>query len=188
MDNEQSRLFPKEYYEILSILGISENEFSHKEIQYINKWEDKLEFPLDVIIEACKMATSISRRHVTFDYIDKLLLAWYNQNIKNVEDLRRELDKEKKDIEKRQKVGHYTSNDRSTNKKDYSKIKHCPFCGGTASLSANYSNRFETWFINVMCEECGSQGKTYTSNEHPEKENWDNDSCKNAINAWNMRT
>ncbi|MCR5228445.1 MAG: DnaD domain protein [Eubacterium sp.] len=185
MSNEESSL-SNDYLEIFSILGISRKKFAPIELQYINKWTNDYEFTLDVILEACKKAVSIGR-NVSFSYIDGILRHWYQNNLKSLEEIEKYTESRKDDSKSGQKVGHHTTNDRSSNKVDHSEIKRCPFCGATASLSANYSNRFETWFINVMCEECGSQGKTYTSNDHPENYNWDNDSCKNAINAWNKR-
>ena len=185
MSNEESSL-SKDYLEILTIIGISRTKFAPIELKYINKWTNDYGFTLEVILEACKKAVSIGR-NVSFPYIDGILVYWYQKDLKTIEDIEKYTESRRNDSKSVQKVGHYTSNDRSSNKVEYSKIKLCPFCGGIASLSANYSNRFETWFINVMCEECGSQGKTYTSNEHPENENWDSDSCRNAINAWNKR-
>ena len=67
------------------------------------------------------------------------------------------------------------------------KIKACPFCGGTAYLNSNYSNRTRSFFVMCKCDVCGSQGKTYQCNSSPVDDNWDNASCDSAIRAWNMR-
>lgn len=67
-------------------------------------------------------------------------------------------------------------------------IKKCPFCGGSACLNSNYSNRSRSYFVYVRCDICGAQGKVYRSQEEPAAANWNNTECNDAINAWNMRT
>jgi hypothetical protein len=67
-------------------------------------------------------------------------------------------------------------------------ILHCPHCGGDACLNQNYNYRKRTYFVYVKCEMCGAQGKTFTSEEEPQAAGWDNQPCRRAINAWNMRT
>ena len=49
-------------------------------------------------------------------------------------------------------------------------LKHCPFCGGTATVWQNYGG---LWF--VSCDECGcSLGEDFETEE-------------NAIDGWNTR-
>lgn len=67
-------------------------------------------------------------------------------------------------------------------------IKKCPFCGGVACLSSNYSYKTRSYFVYVKCDICGGQGKTYRSEGDPAAESWANVACYDAINAWNMRT
>lgn len=67
-------------------------------------------------------------------------------------------------------------------------IKACPHCGGSACLTANYSYKIRKFFVFVKCDICGSQGKIYNSAEDPASESWNNQACKDALNAWNMRT
>ena len=66
-------------------------------------------------------------------------------------------------------------------------IKPCPHCGGSACLNQNYSYRKRTYFVLVKCDICGAQGKIYNSEEEPAAAGWDNQPCRDAINAWNMR-
>lgn len=66
-------------------------------------------------------------------------------------------------------------------------IKACPHCGGTACLTSNYSYKTRTYFTFVKCDICGAQGKTYSSNEEPAAADWNNNACRDAISAWNMR-
>lgn len=67
-------------------------------------------------------------------------------------------------------------------------LKRCPHCGGTASLNANYSYKTRSYFVFVKCDICGAQGKVYNSETEPAAAEWDNISCTDAVNAWNMRT
>lgn len=67
-------------------------------------------------------------------------------------------------------------------------IKSCPHCGGAAWLNSNYSYKCRTYFVFVKCDICGAQGKAYNSKEEPAAADWDNQPCKDAIAAWNMRT
>lgn len=67
------------------------------------------------------------------------------------------------------------------------KIKACPHCGGTAFLNANYSYKTRSYFTYVKCDICGAQGKIYNSEEEPAAAGWDNQPCRDAIAAWNMR-
>lgn len=67
------------------------------------------------------------------------------------------------------------------------KINICPHCGGTACLNANYSYKTRSYFTFVKCDICGAQGKAYSSEEEPAAAGWDNEPCRAAISAWNMR-
>lgn len=66
-------------------------------------------------------------------------------------------------------------------------LKRCPFCGGEATLTANYSYKTRAFFVMGKCSFCGSQGKIYNSNEDPEEAGWNNNACTDAVRAWNMR-
>ncbi len=66
-------------------------------------------------------------------------------------------------------------------------IKTCPFCGGRACLNSNYSYKTRSYFVFVKCNVCNAQSKPYYSPDEPEKVGWKNDSCNDAIEAWNLR-
>ena len=63
----------------------------------------------------------------------------------------------------------------------------CPFCGGNAELNAKYSKTTDTYFIFTMCEECHAQTRGIPSREHPEKNGWESEECKEAVELWNRR-
>lgn len=67
-------------------------------------------------------------------------------------------------------------------------IKGCPHCGGTACLNSNYSYKCHSYFVFVKCDICGAQGKVYNSEREPAADEWQGQSCIDAIKAWNMRT
>jgi hypothetical protein len=70
------------------------------------------------------------------------------------------------------------------------KIKRCPFYGGDATLFRTISQgRWQAqYYTRVMCDICGSQGKSYRSSDDPADGNWETYECYQAICAWNMRT
>lgn len=67
-------------------------------------------------------------------------------------------------------------------------IKTCPNCGGSSCLTQSYSYKSRLYFAYVKCSICGAQGKVFASKEEPAAEDWDNEACNGAIDAWNMRT
>lgn len=66
-------------------------------------------------------------------------------------------------------------------------IKNCPHCNGAAVLQSNYSSRYRAYFIFCKCTLCGAQGKTYSSKDNPVDEEWNTQTCEDAVAAWNMR-
>lgn len=69
----------------------------------------------------------------------------------------------------------------------YEPIKPCPHCGCEAFLTARYSPKIKGWFVFVQCEECKSQGRTFTNWTDPAADDWNTNACLFAIDAWNMR-
>lgn len=66
-------------------------------------------------------------------------------------------------------------------------LKKCPHCGGTACLHSSYSYKARKYFVFAKCDVCGSQGKLFTSEDSPAESEWNNVSCNDAVNAWNLR-
>lgn len=66
-------------------------------------------------------------------------------------------------------------------------LKPCPHCGGKAYLHGSYAQKLKLWFVNVRCDVCESQGKTFTTKENPENSEWSNSECDSAADAWNLR-
>lgn len=66
-------------------------------------------------------------------------------------------------------------------------IKKCPHCGGTARLKSNFSVVQSKYFIWVSCDVCGARSRAYKEREDPATNDWETESCKNAVDAWNLR-
>lgn len=66
-------------------------------------------------------------------------------------------------------------------------IRECPHCGGEAALCYKYSLKTDSYLVFCKCQLCGAQGRVYSSKECPEDENWESQTCKRALEAWNMR-
>lgn len=67
------------------------------------------------------------------------------------------------------------------------KIKDCPHCNGGGSLRQSYNRKEAVFFVYVRCDKCGAVGSKYICDEEPAATNWNNQACKDAIAAWNMR-
>ena len=67
-------------------------------------------------------------------------------------------------------------------------IKPCPHCGGTACLTANYSEKIHRYFLFVKCDICGAQGRTFCTAISAGLPGWKENACTDAVKAWNMRT
>lgn len=77
---------------------------------------------------------------------------------------------------------------RRNNRNTMQIMKKCPHCDGAAALTQNYNYRQRQYFVFVKCLVCGAQGKSYTSETEPAADEWSNESCYLAVEAWNMRT
>ena len=67
------------------------------------------------------------------------------------------------------------------------KLKPCPFCGGDAYLNQRYNSRGRVNMIFAQCDFCGSRGRIFSSYTDAAEDNWQNDACVKATNAWNKR-
>ncbi len=172
------------YTEIFTALGFTSRTIpAPVEKAYINKWTGQYGFSKEIIIEACNRAALQNPSKATFPYVNGILTLWHQKGIKTKDELKHF------EEQKYSQKGHLIINDQFKTE-EFNKLytaKPCPFCGESASLYANYSEKFEAYFVAVKCIKCGSQGKTFVSNEHPEKDNWNNEICQSAVNAWNNR-
>ncbi|HAE44785.1 MAG TPA: DNA replication protein DnaD [Lachnospiraceae bacterium] len=95
--------YNKDYYAIFKALGIQSHSPISAEIQIMDKWMHTYHFTMDMIREACTR-TIMNTAKPTLAYADKILTRWYNDNIKSLEDVKREDENHQKKQSKDRKV------------------------------------------------------------------------------------
>lgn len=79
--------YNKTCYSILSAFGIKGRGPATSELDFIKKWTDTCGFDLSIILEACNRTMSAIHQP-SFEYTDKILSNWHNQNVKTLSDIR----------------------------------------------------------------------------------------------------
>ncbi|OOO00743.1 MAG: hypothetical protein ATN35_00030 [Epulopiscium sp. Nele67-Bin004] len=72
------------YYEILKRAGISTQNISPAQREYLERWVTT--YRMEIILNACDRAT-IQADRPNLNYIDKILTNWYDQGVRIVEDI-----------------------------------------------------------------------------------------------------
>ncbi len=83
----QTSLFSNKYYPVMRAFGICDHSPAEIERRYINKWLDKFGFPMEIIIEACNR-TIAALHKPSFQYADKILTDWQEQNVRTPADIK----------------------------------------------------------------------------------------------------
>ncbi|WP_058486517.1 DnaD domain protein [Defluviitalea phaphyphila] len=117
VEKAQARIktFNTNYREIMKALGLNDRNPAPSEIEYMDRWLNALNIPLEIILEACKR-TIIQTQKPSFQYIDSILNNWNKNKVKSIKDI------EKLDnayIKKKSMQNTPSSNDK--NKQYYSK-------------------------------------------------------------------
>lgn len=76
----------KDYKEILNALGQSNNP-APAEIEFMNKWLNHLNFPLEIILEGCDLTVLSTDKH-RFKYLNGILEKWKEKNVSTIEDIK----------------------------------------------------------------------------------------------------
>lgn len=76
------------HYAVMKALGISGRSLIPAESAYIEKWNKELGFGQDMITEACSR-TVLAIHQPNFDYADRILTRWFQQNIQTRADIRK---------------------------------------------------------------------------------------------------
>jgi DnaD/phage-associated family protein len=98
----RTETFNKKYFHIMKALGIGNRTPTARQIAFMDKWFNTYKFDLELIIEACdKTINSINKPE--FGYTDKVLSNWLNQNVKTLEDVK------KQDLIHKSKQNNYTN-------------------------------------------------------------------------------
>lgn len=71
---------------VLNYLGIKDTNIMKPQENMLNKWIESFNFPLDIIFKACEICFERINK-ADFKYIDAILVNWYNEGIKTLEDV-----------------------------------------------------------------------------------------------------
>lgn len=80
-----SSRYDKSVYSVMNALGKNGNP-TNKELEYINRWTKEYGFSSDVIIEACERTVLATDKH-RFEYADKILSSWKQENVHHKADI-----------------------------------------------------------------------------------------------------
>lgn len=83
-----SAMYNKTCYSILSAFGIKGRGPAASELELIKKWTDLDGFDLPIILEACNRTISAIHQP-SFEYADKILSNWKLQNVHTIADIQR---------------------------------------------------------------------------------------------------
>ncbi len=83
---QQTSAFHKAYFSILKAFGISNRNPVQVEITYMDKWMKEYGFSLELITESCSR-TMAAIHQPSFEYADKILTTWKQQQVKTPADL-----------------------------------------------------------------------------------------------------
>ncbi|MEG0013900.1 MAG: DnaD domain protein [Cellulosilyticaceae bacterium] len=76
----------KKYHTILNELGLSSQQITSIQKEYIDKWLDTYKLKLDIVLEGCKRAVA-QTKNPSLKYLDAMLSSWYNTKVANLDDI-----------------------------------------------------------------------------------------------------
>ena len=79
--------YDRNTYVIMNELGKSGSP-TRKEMEFINRWVKDYLFPMEVIVEACQRTVLATDSH-RFEYADRILKSWKDQNVRQESDILR---------------------------------------------------------------------------------------------------
>lgn len=91
------KLYDENFKKIMTVFGIGNNLPAPIQIDYMKRWILEFKMPIDVIEEACRI-TMLQTGRPRFDYAEKVLQNWINNDIKTLEDVN--INREKFKLEK----------------------------------------------------------------------------------------
>ncbi len=77
--------YNKNVYAIMNQLGKSSTP-TNREMEYITRWIQEYDFPLEIIFEACDRTVMATDKH-RFEYAEKILSSWKAANVHKKEDI-----------------------------------------------------------------------------------------------------
>lgn len=82
-----SAIYNKNCYSVLNAFGIKGRGPAGVELEYIRRWTEEEAFDLDLILEACGRTINATHQP-SFEYTDKILQNWKQQNVHSLSDVR----------------------------------------------------------------------------------------------------
>lgn len=76
----------KKYHTILNELGLSSQQITSIQKEYIDKWLNTYKLSLDIVLEGCKRAVA-QTKNPSLKYLDAMLSSWYNTKVTNLDDI-----------------------------------------------------------------------------------------------------
>ncbi|MCD7819646.1 MAG: DnaD domain protein [Lachnospiraceae bacterium] len=83
---KESNLYNKNYFSIMKAFGLKGRNPAPPEQEMMTRWLNEYGFTIDIILEACRR--TINQTHEpNFQYADKILEQWHNENIHTMKDI-----------------------------------------------------------------------------------------------------
>ncbi len=82
---ESAGLYNKDVYDVMRSLGKT-SQPTRTEIGYVTRWTKDLDFPMEIIFEACERTVKGTDTH-RFQYADRILTAWHEKNVRTRADI-----------------------------------------------------------------------------------------------------
>lgn len=92
---QESNLYNRNYFTIMNSFGIKGRNPAEPELKLMNRWLETFDFPIEIILEACKR-TILQTHQPNFHYADRILEQWHKSGVKSLADI------EKLDIKRMQ--------------------------------------------------------------------------------------
>jgi len=84
---ERTTTYTRGCFAVMKAFGINDRNPVEPELNYIERWLKTCDFTLDLILEACKR--TMERLHKpSFEYADRILKKWAEQNVHNMDDVK----------------------------------------------------------------------------------------------------
>lgn len=103
--------FNKDYRQILKALGLSGRNPAPIETEYMERWLKEYAMPLNIILEACGK-TVLATGKGQFEYAEKIIKGWKDENVQTIEDIKRLEDEFKKKNQGKEKPAPNKQNQR----------------------------------------------------------------------------
>lgn len=85
---QRIEIFNKEYFTIMKSFGIGDRTPASSEINYMNKWLNKYQLPLEIVQEACSRTIENTGKP-NFPYTDSILTNWHKNAVKTFDDIKK---------------------------------------------------------------------------------------------------